>query len=59
MTDDDLELQDAAADLLDQGLSWTEIAHELGIPIGAVQRAVASAHQRAAEQAAREQISLF
>lgn len=59
MIDDDLDLQDAAADLRDQGLSWAEIARELGIPVGAVQRAVASADQRTAERAARNQHTLF
>lgn len=59
MTDDDLELQDAAADLRAQGLSWDQIAHELAIPIGAAQRAAASAQQRAAELAARNQHTLF
>ena len=44
--DDDLDLQDAAADLRDQGLSWDQVAHELAIPISAARRAAAGAHQR-------------
>ena len=64
MTDDDpdaqdREIQDLAADMRERGRSWADIAHDLALPEATVKLAVAQAHQRAAELAARDQIALF
>ncbi|WP_078113961.1 hypothetical protein [Gordonia sp. IITR100] len=64
MTDDDpeaqdREIQDLAADMREHGRSWTDIAHELAIPVATAQLAADQAHHRAAELAGRDQIALF
>ncbi|GAB89083.1 hypothetical protein [Gordonia rhizosphera] len=59
MTADDHELQDLAADLHDHGYSWEHIARELAIPVATAQLAAGQARQRAADRAARDQITLF
>ena len=55
----DRELGDLAADMREHGRSWADIAHDLALPEATVKLAVAQAHQRAAELAARDQIALF
>ncbi|WP_238423080.1 hypothetical protein [Gordonia sp. 'Campus'] len=64
MTDDDpdvqdREIQDLAATMREHGRSWADIAHDLALPEATVKLAVAQAHQRAADLAARDQIALF
>ncbi|TSD93482.1 hypothetical protein FOV72_19675 [Gordonia rubripertincta] len=59
MIDDDLELQDAAAELYDQGLSWVDVARELDLPIEVAKTAAQQALRRSRERAERDQIALF
>ncbi len=64
MTDDDpdahdREIQDLAADMREHGRSWTDIAHDLAIPVATAKLAAMQADRRAAELAARDQIAQF